>query len=88
MTKKATLVTSQYGNPQPQIEVKFPKGTSHRTINAEIYKLAAEIESASANEQWVVVPDPQVCKVCLELMHATESETGAAMTLLDRIANS
>ena len=87
MTKTATLVTSQYNNPQPQIEMKFPKGTSHRIINAEIYKLAAEIESASISEQWVVVPDPHVCKVYLELMYATEREANAAMVMLDKIAN-
>jgi len=33
---------AQYGTPEPQIEIRFPKGAHHRQVSAAVHKLAAE----------------------------------------------
>ena len=41
--------------PQPQIEIRLPKGTHHRTLNAALHRLAADVELATpAAERWCV----------------------------------
>lgn len=55
----ATVTVSQgesrYGTPEPQIAVRFPKGTSYCVVKATLHKLAAEIELATpASERWCV----------------------------------
>jgi hypothetical protein len=45
---------SRYGTPEPQIALRFPKGTSYRVVKAALHKLAAEIELATpASEELV-----------------------------------
>jgi hypothetical protein len=47
---QATTVSqgeSRYGTPEPQIALRFPKGTSYRVVKAALHRLAAEIELAT-----------------------------------------
>lgn len=77
---------SRYGNAEPQIALRYPKGTHHRVVKAALLKLAAEIELATpANEGWNVEIDVfyDACgRVYLELSDATPTESARAMALL------
>jgi hypothetical protein len=54
-TKTVSQGESRYGTPEPQIALRFPKGTSYRVVKAALHKLAAEIELATpASERWCV----------------------------------
>ncbi len=54
-TKTVSQGESRYGTPEPQIALRFPKGTSYRVVKATLHKLAAEIELATpASERWCV----------------------------------
>ena len=45
---------SRYGSPEPQIEVRFTRGTHFRIAKVTIHKLAAEVELATPpSEQWL-----------------------------------
>ena len=46
-TKTVSQGESRYGTPEPQIALRFPKGTSYRVVKAALHKLAAEIELAT-----------------------------------------
>jgi hypothetical protein len=83
------LGASRYGTPRPQVEVRAPKGTSHRRLRAALFALAAELELATpAGERWIVQVDPfadDVGWVYLELMDGDDAEAARAMQLLRRI---
>jgi hypothetical protein len=85
-TKTVSQGQSQYGIPQPQIEVQLPKGTSHRALNATIHELAAEIELATpAREGWIVQTEklgPTRGRVYLELASARPAEVERGMEML------
>ena len=49
-TKTVSQGESRYGTPEPQIALRFPKGTSYRVVKAALHKLAAEIELATPAE--------------------------------------
>ncbi len=89
-TKTVSQGESRYGSPQPQLEVRFPKGTPFRRVNAALHQLAAEIELATpASERWNVEIDVyyDACgRVYLELSDATPAETERAMALLTKLA--
>jgi hypothetical protein len=82
-------VASRNGYPEPQIEVRVPKGTHHRTLKAALYRLAADVEVATAatpaKEAWIVQVDAtsdERGRIYLELMDATEQEAKRALALL------
>jgi hypothetical protein len=92
MTTKNTQATttvsqgeSRYGSPEPQIALRFPKGTSYRVVKAALHKLAAEIELATpANESWCVNTEDynESGRAYLELADATPAEVDRGMALL------
>ena len=41
-TKTVSQGESRYGTPEPQIALRFPKGTSYRVVKAALHKLEQE----------------------------------------------
>ena len=79
---------SRYGTPEPQIALRFPKGTSYRVVKAALHKLAAEMELATpASERWCVntEDESESGRVYLELAGATRAETARGMAMLTRL---
>ena len=57
-TITVTTAAGRYGTPEPQIEVRMPKGTHFRKLRAALHMLAGESELATpASEGWVVQTD-------------------------------
>ncbi len=83
-------VASRYGTPEPQIEVRLPKGTSFRRLHAALHRLAAEIELATpVRESWVVQTDAtsdERGRVYLELANGDEAEAARGVALLRTIS--
>lgn len=76
---------SRYGSPEPQIALRFPKGTSYRVVKAALHKLAADVEMATpASESWCVNFEDfnESGRVYLELADATPAEAERGMALL------
>jgi hypothetical protein len=70
---------------EPQIALRFPKGTSYRVVKATLHKLAAEIELATpAGERWCVNTEDfnESGRVYLELADATPAEAARGMAML------
>ena len=89
-TKTVSQGESRYGTPEPQIALRFPKGTSYRVVKAALHKLAAEIELATpTNEGWGVVTEDynESGRVYLELVDATPAEAARAMALLTKLTS-
>jgi hypothetical protein len=88
-TITASMVISRYGNPEPQIEVRIPKGTNFRRLHAALHLLAAEVELATpAGEAWIIQTDAtsdERGRLYLELADATEAEAKRGLALLQRI---
>lgn len=88
-TTTLSLAESRYGSPEPQIELRFPKGTSHRVVKAALHTLAADVELATpANERWIVHTETYYDdrgRVHLELAEATPAEAERAMALLTKL---
>jgi hypothetical protein len=85
-TKTALLGTSRYGNPMPRIDLRAPRGTSHRAFAAELHELAAKVERATPEaEGWCVTIErlgDTEGAVSLELADATAEEAARGMELL------
>lgn len=85
-TKTVSQGRSYYGGPEPQIEVRFPKGTKFRAVKAAMHKLAAEVEIATPDrEGWVVQTETfydERGRVYLELVSSTPAEAARGMALL------
>ena len=79
---------SRCGTLQPEIEVRFLRGTHYRKSSAAIHALSAVIELATpTNEAWVVQADPhadEVGTVYLELARGDEGEARRGLELLKR----
>lgn len=76
---------SRYGTPEPQIALRFPKGTSYRVVKAALHWLAAEIELATpVSERWCVNTEDynESGRVYLELADSTPGEAERGMALL------
>lgn len=77
---------SRYGTAEPQIEIRLPKGTSHRPVSAANHKLAADVElAAPERERWVVQTESFYDargRVYLERADATPAEAERRMALL------
>ena len=88
-TKTVSQGESRYGTPEPQIALRFPKGTSYRVVKAALHKLAANVELATpASERWCVNTDDfnESGRVYLELVDATPAEAERGMALLMKLA--
>jgi hypothetical protein len=85
-TKTVSQGQSRYGTAEPQIELRLPKGASHRLVSAEIHKLAADLELATPeHERWSVQTESFYDargRVYLELADATPGEAERGMALL------
>ncbi len=85
-TTTISQVESRYGNLEPQIALRFPKGTHHRVVKAALLKLAADVELATpASEGWLVNIEEYSDasgRVYLELVNATPAEAARGMSLL------
>jgi hypothetical protein len=88
MTKTVSQGESRYGRPEPQIELRLPKGTSYRAVKAALHKLAADVELAtSATERWCVNTKDhnESGRVCLELAGTTPAQAARGMALLKNL---
>ena len=84
-TKTVSQGESRYGTPEPQIALRFPKGTSYRVVKAALHWLAAEIELATpVSERWCVNTEDynESGRVYLELADSTPGEVERGMALL------
>lgn len=85
-TKTVSQGQSRYGTPEPQIDLRFPKGASHRLVSAALHELAAKVELATPErERWIVQTESFYDargRVYLELSDATPSEADRALALL------
>jgi hypothetical protein len=86
---EVAILTSRFGNPEPQLEIRLPHGSNHRAVKAELHKLAAALEQATPPaERWTVHTE---CfhdargRVYLELFEASPAEATRAMVLLRAI---
>jgi len=88
-TIKVGQAASRYGTPEPQIEVRTPKGTHFRKLRATLHMLAAEAELATpAGEGWVVQTDAtsdERGRIYLELADGNEQEAARGLELLRRL---
>jgi hypothetical protein len=90
-TQATTMVSqsqSRYGSPEPQIALRFPKGTSYRVVKAALHKLAADVELATpASERWCVTTEDfnESGRVYLELADATPAEAARGMAMLTKL---
>jgi hypothetical protein len=82
MRTTVTLAKSQFGNPQPTLEIHFTSCINHRVKASEVYEMAAKVELASGKEQWAVVVDRNNCLIHLELLTGSESEADTGMRVL------
>lgn len=87
---RVTMARSQYGHPEPRIEVQFAKGTAFRRQHAALHLLAAAVELATPpDEGWIaqMVAATSDCVgwVYLELLHATEDEARRGYEMLQRV---
>jgi len=85
-TKTVSQGQSRYGTPEPQIELRLPKGASHRLVSAALHELAAKVEMATPErERWIVQTESFYDargRVYLELSDATPTEADRALALL------
>jgi hypothetical protein len=85
---KVNMGESRYGTPQPEIEVRFLRGTHYRKSSAALHALAAILELATpTNEGWVVVVDShgdEVGTVYLELVDGGYPEARRGLELMKR----
>jgi len=87
-TKTVSQGESRYGTPEPQIALRFPKGTSYRVVKAALHKLAAEIELATpGTERWCVNTEDfnESGRVYLELADATPAEAARGMAFITKL---
>ena len=80
---------SRYGTAEPQIEIRLPKGTSHRLVSAALHQLAADVELATPErERWIVQTESFYDargRVYLELANATPAEAEREMAVLKKL---
>jgi hypothetical protein len=84
-TMTVSLGQSQYGTPRPQIELRFPGGTSHRHLKAAVFSLAARIELATPEKEgWVVTFEAGEDRawVWLEVIDGFDREIQSGMKVL------
>ena len=90
-TKTVSQGESRYGTAEPQIEIRLPKGTSHRLVSAALHKLAADVELATPErERWIVQTESFYDargRVYLELADATPAEAERGMAMLKKLVS-
>lgn len=89
---RVTMGRSQYGHPEPRIEVQFGKGTNFRKVHAALHLLAAAVELATPQEEgWIVqivaASADDRGTVYLELLHASDEEAQRGLAVLQRVTH-
>lgn len=87
-TKTVSQGANRYGSPEPQIALRFPKGTNYRVVKAALHRLAADVELATpASERWCVNTEDynESGRVYLELADATPAEAARGMAVLNKL---
>ncbi|HEY1697929.1 MAG TPA: hypothetical protein VGG39_37475 [Polyangiaceae bacterium] len=88
-TSMVVLAKSQYGTPEPCIEVRFPTEVGYRARSAALHALAAEVEARTErSDTWCVQLEDgnyESGRVWLELVDGTDAEAGRGMALLRRV---
>jgi hypothetical protein len=89
-TRTVSQGESRYGSPEPQLEVRFPKGTSSRALMAALHRLAADVELATpAGERWLVHVEhayDERGRVYVELADGTTEEAERALRVLASVS--
>jgi hypothetical protein len=87
-TLTATIGESRCGLHQPQVDVRFPKGTHYRKAKAALHALASILELATPhNEGWIVQMDSRSDdhgRIYLELANGTVGEARRGLEFLQR----
>ena len=88
---RVTMGRSQYGHPEPRIEVLFARGTNFRTLHAALHLLAAAVELAIPDaEGWiaqmVAASADDAGWVYLELLNATDDEAQRGLSVLQSVS--
>ncbi len=87
-TFEITLGTGRYGGPRPQILVRAPRGTPHRSLSAVLHRLAAEAEMATPpTGHWVINIEQHADtagEVYAELVEEAPAEVQAALEAMRR----
>ena len=85
MNTRVVLNKSQYGNPQPEVQITFPADTHYRERRAEIYRLAAKVEMASKADGWIVIPEVYENKIRLELISCSNEKIDRGIRVLEDV---
>ena len=88
---RVTMGRSQYGHPEPRIEVLFARGSNFRKLHAALHLLAAAVELATPNaEGWiaqmVAARADDAGWVYLELLDATDDEAQRGLAVLQSVS--
>lgn len=88
-TINVSVAHSRYETPQPQVELRYPRGTHYRVVRAALYALASELESAtSVRDRWVIEVDAfgdERGRVFLDLIQGSEPEVERGLALLRKV---
>lgn len=81
---------SRWGStPEPEIEVRYPRGTHFRRLHVALHLIAAEVELATpAGERWCVQTEgtsDERGRVFLELSDGTPAEANRGLDLLRKV---
>jgi hypothetical protein len=88
---RVTMGRSQYGHPEPRIEVLFARDTNFRKLHAALHLLAAAVELATPDaEGWiaqmVAASADDAGWVYLELLNATDDEAQRGLSVLQSVS--
>jgi hypothetical protein len=85
-TFTVSLITSQYGNPLPQVKVTGFALDAYRLRSAALYRFAADVEIASAGRTWAACADTYEGRLWIELAGDSDAERNDALNILARVA--
>ncbi len=88
---RVTMGRSQYGHPEPRIELRLERGTNFRKLQAALHLLAAAVELATPEaEGWiahmVTASADDAGWVYLELLKATDDEAQRGIAVLQSVS--
>lgn len=85
---EVVILARRLGSPEPQLEIRLPRGSNHRVVKAELHRLAAVLELATpVDESWVVHIEAfhdARGRVYLELFEKSPAEAARAMAFLKK----
>ncbi|QQR46154.1 hypothetical protein JKA73_08635 [Myxococcus xanthus] len=89
-TLNLSLGKNRYGTPQPQVDIRLPRGSSHRETSAMLYTFAASLELRTpTSERWIVqtelLAEANHGRIYLELAEGDHAEAMRGMALLNAV---